>query len=69
MTNKTSKSEDSYTERADGYGSAGAESESEKLPYEKEREKSKFNSESSTTDENGMPNQQGEVDQYNFRDH
>lgn len=58
-----------YTERADGYGSQGSEKGHVKQPYEKEREeKKKTQGESSTKDEHGLPNQQGEVDQYSFRD-
>jgi hypothetical protein len=58
-----------YNERADGYGLGEAESEHEDLPYEKKREAQKKESEASTKDENGLPNQNGEVDQYSFRDH
>lgn len=59
-----------FNKRADGYGSAGAESEHEELPYEKAREekKSKEAPKAPTQDENGLPNQHGEVDQYTFRD-
>lgn len=61
--------EGNYNERPDGYGFAGAESENVEHPYEKEREdKKNTQGESGTLDENGMPNQQGEVDQYSFRD-
>ena len=63
----TSKKEPNYNERADGYGSAGAESEHEELPYEKKREAQKTDAEAPTTDEHGLPNQHGEVDQYSFR--
>lgn len=57
-----------YNERADGYGSAGAESEHAELPYEKEREAEEAkDAEAPTVDENGLPNQHGEVDQYSFR--
>lgn len=60
----------SYTDRADGYGTAGAESEHNEQPYEKEREANKKQQGvSSTKDDYGMPNQQGEMDQYTFRDH
>lgn len=58
-----------YNERADGYGSQGSEKGHAKQEYEKEREeKKKTQGESSTKDEHGQPNQQGEVDQYSFRD-
>lgn len=59
-----------YNERADGYGAAGSEKENTEQDYEKEREESKDTKQvSSTKDENGQPNQQGEVDQYSFRNH
>lgn len=58
--------EPNYNERPDGYGSAGAESEHESFDYEKEREGSKKQT-APTEDENGLPNQHGEVDQYSFR--
>lgn len=67
--NKKRESMD-YNERADGYGFGEAESEHEKLPYEKDREaKESKEAQAPTKDENGLPNQHGEVDQYNFRDH
>ncbi len=57
-----------YNERADGYGSAGAESEHKELPYEKKREQTKeATPKAPTKDEHGQPNQHGEVDQYSFR--
>lgn len=64
----TKKDKIDYTERADGYGSAGAESEHEELPYEKKREATEDQkAKAPTKDENGLPNQHGEVDQYSFR--
>jgi len=56
-----------YNKRADGYGSAGAENQNVEQHYEKEREKEKHE-EASTKDEHGQSNQQGEVDQYTFRE-
>lgn len=64
----TKKDKLDYTERADGYGSAGAESEHKELPYEKKREANETQeAKAPTEDENGLPNQHGEVDQYSFR--
>lgn len=58
----------SYTDRQDGYGPGGAESNNQNQTYEKERESKKFKQKSSTKDETGSPNQQGEMDQYTFRE-
>lgn len=67
-SSKENKNTLNYNDRMDGYGFGEAESEHEDLPYEKEREaQKKTQGEASTKDENGLPNQQGEVDQYSFR--
>jgi len=70
MNQNNDKKKVDYTERADGFGSAGAASEHEELPYEKAREKEKKRKapKAPTKDKNGLPNQHGEVDQYTFRD-
>lgn len=66
---KENKKTLNYNDRLDGYGFGEAESEDDDLPYEKEREEKKnARGEAATKDENGLPNQHGEVDQYSFRD-
>lgn len=54
-----------YNERADGYGFGPSESVDDDQPYEQERSMYRHNQ---SRDENGQPNQYGEVDQYSFRD-
>ena len=67
--NNQANKETNYNERADGYGHGPSESENLDQPYEKEREEKKLkDAEAPTKDENGLPNQHGEVDQYSFRD-
>ena len=68
MSKNNKKDEDDYTKRADGFGSGGSESDHDELPYEKARDnKKKEAPKAPTKDENGLPNQHGEVDQYSFR--
>ncbi len=70
MNDKNNENKEmNYNERADGYGLGEAESEHIELPYEKKREEHKSQeAEAPTKDEQGLPNQHGEMDQYTFRD-